>query len=49
LVPGDGNYLVPILDPLIVEGMTVNNGKFEVLVPHMEIRGLKHLNLESIR
>jgi len=41
--------LVPILDPLIVNGMTVKNGQIESVYPHMKIRGLKQLDLECVR
>jgi hypothetical protein len=49
LIPGDGEYFVPILDPLFVSGLTVNDGIMEIVFRNMFIGGLQGLDLLSIR
>ena len=49
LILGDGEHLIPILDPLFVNELEVNDGKMNIGYSNMWIRGLKDLDLESIR
>jgi hypothetical protein len=49
LIPGEGDHLVPILDPLFVNEITVKKAEFTGEAQHVLIRGLKRLDLESVR
>jgi hypothetical protein len=49
LIPGDGEHLVPILDPLFVSEFTVNEAKLDVGISNVMFTGLQGLELLSIR
>jgi hypothetical protein len=47
MISGDPQHLIPILDPLVVDAFTVNDGKFDFVSSNWVIRGLKDLDLQS--
>jgi hypothetical protein len=49
LISGDGQHLIPILDPLFVSALFANDGKMDFVGSNVLIRGLKDLDLQSVR
>jgi hypothetical protein len=41
--------MVPILDPLFVSGFMVNDGELDMGFSNVLIRGLKDMDLQSVR
>jgi hypothetical protein len=49
LISGDGQHLIPILDPLFVSEYKDNDGKMDFVGSNVLIRGLKDFDLQSVR
>jgi hypothetical protein len=49
LISGDGQHLIPILDPLFVSEFKFNDGKMNFVASNALVRGLKDLDLQSVR
>jgi hypothetical protein len=48
LISGDGQHLIPILDPLFISEFQVKDEKLDYVASNMLLRGLKDLDLQSV-
>jgi hypothetical protein len=49
LISGDGQHLIPILDPLFLSSLKINGWKMDFVGSNVLVRGLKGLNLQSVK